>query len=111
MRYLKLPAVLFVALLAGCALFGVPQPENVSERLAIAYNVHTSVLQSTTNTLNAGDITSQEADQVLKLADESRTLLDATRGALSGGDTSTAEGKLNLGMSILSQLQIYLRSR
>jgi len=98
------------ALVASCTLFGVPKPENVSERLAIAYNVHTSVLQGTTSTLNSGDISSVDAEQVLKLADEARTLLDATRVAISGGDTATAEGKLNLGMSILSQLQIYLRA-
>lgn len=111
MRHVKLSASLLLVLLAGCALFGVPQPENVSERLAIAYNVHTSVMDSTTNTLNNGDITSEDAEQVLKLADESRTLLDATRVALSAGDTSTAQGKLDLSMAILSQLQIYLRAR
>ena len=110
MKHLKLPAILVVALLAGCALFGVPEPQNSTERLAIAYNVHTSVLQGTTDSLNAGDITSADAEQILGLADESRALLDAARIALEGNDVSTGEGKLNLAMALLSELQLYLRA-
>jgi hypothetical protein len=108
---LKLPflTALFV-LLASCSLFDI-QPQNLSERLAIAYNLHTSVQESAANSLNAGDLSAEDGEQVLMLADESRVLLDATRVALSGGDTSTAEGKLNLSMSILSQLQLYIRSQ
>jgi hypothetical protein len=111
MNQIKVPliGVLFV-LLSACSLFDI-QPQNLSERLALAYNIHTSVLEATADSLNAGDLSSEDGQQVLMLADESRVLLDATRVALSGGDTETAEGKLNLGMSVLSQLQIYLRSQ
>jgi hypothetical protein len=49
--------------------------------------------------------------QVLKLADESRALLDAARAAAKVGDPTTANGKLVLATSILTQLQTYLRSK
>jgi hypothetical protein len=110
MRHLKIQALSLFLLIAGCSLFDI-QPQNINERLAIAYNLLTSVQESAANSLNAGDLSADEGEQVLMLADESRVLLDATRVALSGGDTSTAEGKLNLSMSLLSQLQIYLRSQ
>jgi len=110
MKYLKIPALSLFVLLAACSLFDI-QPQNLSERLALAYSIHSSVLESAADSLNAGDLSADDGEQVLMLADESRILLDATRAALSGGDTETAEGKLNLGMALLSQLQIYLRSQ
>jgi len=112
-KFFLLGAAPFVLLymLSACALLGVPQPQSINERLALAYASHTAVLESATNSVNSGDLTAAEGEQIEKLADESRVLLDGTRAAIAGGDTSTAAGKLQLGMSILTELQLYLRSR
>jgi len=107
----KLMLVPILALLGACTLLGVPPPQSINERLAYAYASHTAVLEAATNSVNEGDLTAAEGEQVGELADKSRELLDATNTALRSGDTSTAAGKLQLGMSILTELQLYLRSR
>lgn len=108
---ISLFAVLLI--LVGCAQLGLQPAEKFEEKLAYAYGVHTAVLDSTKASLTAPKptVTSAEATQVLKLADESRVILDASRVAFKAGDISTAEGKLLLATTILTQLQTYLRSK
>ena len=100
-----------ILLLAGCAQLGLTPAKSFDEKLAYSYGTHTAVLQATTSYLTAKDITSKDAEQVLKLADESKALLDGARAAAKIGDTSTANSKLLLATSILAQLQAYLRSK
>ena len=85
-------------------------PKSTSERLAAAYITHTSVLNATTNALLAGDISSTDAEHVLKIATESRQFLDAAQVALTAGDIQSADGKLALATSVLTELQAYLRT-
>ena len=98
-------------LLAGCAQLGLAPAQSFDQKLAYAYGTHIAVQQTATQALTAGDITSADAEQVLKLADESRALLDGARAASGAGDPSTAEGRLVLATTILTQLQAYLRSK
>ena len=98
-------------LLAGCAQLGLAPAQTLDEKLAYAYGTHTAVQRAAASALTARDISSADAEQVLKLADESRALLDGARAAAKIGDTSTADGKLLLATSILAQLQTYLRSK
>lgn len=98
-------------LLAGCAQLGLQAPQTFDQKLAYAYGTHTAVQNAAAGALNAKEISSDEAKQVLKLADESRVLLDAAGAASSAGDISSADGKLLLATSILTQLQAYLRSK
>jgi hypothetical protein len=104
---------LYIALLliAGCAQLGLQLPQTFDQKLAYAYGTHTAVQKAAAASLNAKEITSDEAKQVLKLSDESRMLLDAAAAASAGGDISSADGKLLLATSILTQLQSYLRSK
>jgi hypothetical protein len=104
-------AAFALLLLAGCASLGLAPAKSFDDRLAYAYGTHTAVLESATAALKSGAISVDDAQAVLSLADESRTLLDAARAAVGGGDTSTAEGKLALALSVLTQLQTYLQSK
>lgn len=97
--------------LPGCAQFGLEQPQTLDQRLAYAYGTHTAVLDAAAVGVTTGKLTAEDGRQVLKLADESRLLLDAGRAAAAGGDVSTAEGRLVLALGILTQLQTYLNSR
>jgi hypothetical protein len=111
MFHVKQWKYLLILLLSGCAQLGLAPAQNFDQKLAYAYGTHTAVLNATTASLNGKSITSADAEQVLKLANESRTLLDAARAAAGAGDPSTANGKLALATSILTQLQAYLRGR
>lgn len=101
----------FVLLLAACAQLGLAPASTLTERLAYAYGTHTAVLQATTSSLDAGDIKSEDAERILKIADQSRQALDAAKLAIGAGDTQTAEGRLQLATAILIELQAYLRRK
>ena len=99
-----------LVMLGACSGLGLMPAETFEQRLAYAYGTHTAVLQAATEALTFKEIGADEAKQVLKLADESRTLLDAAR-SLQGVDPSEAGSKLILATAVLTQLQTYLRSR
>lgn len=103
--------VLVVAGLVACAQMGLAPAKTFDEKLAYAYGTHTAVLQAAASAVSNKELSSADGVQVLKLADESRTLLDAAKMASGLGDMSTANGKLLLATSILTQLQAYLRSK
>lgn len=97
-----------IALLAGCAQLGMVPAKSFEEKLAYAYSTHTAVLQTAASAVTLKQISKEDGMQVLKLADESRSLLDAARIV---GDPTAAQNKLVLATTILTQLQAYLRSK
>lgn len=102
--------VLVCWVLAACtSLFVAPQ--SISEKIAAGYIVQTAVLKSATVSLNAGDISSDDAQHVLKIATQAREVLDAAQLATSAGDIKTAEGRLTLATSLLVELQAFLREK
>jgi len=103
-------AALAVFVLAGCASLGLAPASSFSDRLAYSYGTHSAVLVSATQSLEAGEIGSQDASRVLKVADEARAALDAAKFASGAGDVTTAEGRLQLATALLANLQAYLRA-
>lgn len=106
-KVLILPLLL---ILTACASLGLAPALSFSDRLAYSYATHTAVLISTTQSLEAGEIASVDASRVLKVADEARTALDGAKIAAGAGDVTTAEGRLQLATSLLTNLQAYLRA-
>lgn len=106
----KILACSLLLLLAGCASLGLAPASSFSDRLAYSYGTHSAVLVSATQSLEAGEISSEDASRVLKVADEARTALDAARIANGAGDATTAEGRLQLATALLTNLQAYLRA-
>lgn len=104
-------ALLALVLLAACTSIGIQPAKSFDQQLAYAYSSHTAVLDSASNALEAGDITTEDAETVLQLADQSRVLLDSARLAAGAGDVATAEGRLALATNVLEQLLTYLRTR
>jgi hypothetical protein len=104
-------AYFLFALLAGCAQLGLAPATTFDERLAYAVSQNAAVRTAAANSLDAGEIQLQDAKFVLKTTDEARTLLDAAKLASGAGDVSTAEGRLGVAVSVLTNLQAYLRSK
>ena len=94
--------------LVACAQLGLSSAKTFDQKLAYAYGTHTAVLQSAAAAVNAKTLSPTDGEEVLKLADESRALLDAAKAA---GDTATGGSKLALATTILTQLQTYLNAR
>jgi len=106
--YSLLPLLL---LLASCASLGIAPAKSLSDRLAYGYGVNIAIRQTATQELTSGTLSASDAEQVLKLTDEARTLLDAARALSGTGDIAGAESKLALATAILTNLQTYLRSK
>lgn len=93
--------------LGACQSF--VKPENIEQRLAYAYGTHTAVMQAAATSVSLGELTPEQGETVLVLADRSRIILDSARVALSAGDPTTAEGQLLLAIGILTEIQNFLR--
>lgn len=104
-------ALLVALLLAGCAALSLAPANSLSDRLAYSYGTHTAVLVATTQAVELGDITADDAERVLAVADTARRTLDAASIAIGAGDLSTAEARLQLATSLLARLQAYLRGQ
>jgi hypothetical protein len=81
------------ALLAGCNTLGLIKPESFQERLAAAYTLNTTIRDASTNSLAAGAISSDDAQEWLDRNRAFRARLDQVR-AVAGTDLSTAEARL-----------------
>lgn len=93
-----------VALLAGCAAFGVPKLESFGERLAGGYVTVTGARTLTTTLLNGQVIGSKDAQNVQDQANSAREGLDVA-STLTG---INAENKLNSSLAIANAALDYL---
>lgn len=100
---------LMAVLVAGCASFTAPK--SFDQQLAVAYSVHTAVLDTAADGVNNGLISVSDGQTVLKIADQARLLLDTARAAEKLGDTKTAEERLTLGIDVLQNLQAFLEKQ
>lgn len=107
----KLSILPLLLVIAACASLGLAPASSFEERLAYAVSQNAAVRNTAAVSLEHGEIALEDAQRVLKITDEVRTALDAARLAAGAGDTSTAEGRLQLATAILIELQNYLRSR
>lgn len=98
-------------LVSACASIGLAPPSTFEDRLAYAVSQNAAVRTAAANSLKAGDISKDDAQRVLKITDEIRAALDAANLAVNTGDTSTAEGRLQLATALLVEIQKYLRSQ
>lgn len=108
---MKITALVCCLVLAGCASLGLAPAQTFDQKLAYAYGVHTAVLQTADVEVKSKVLAPADGQAVLKLADDSRTLLDAARAAAAAGDSTTGNNKLALATTVLTQIQQYLNSR
>lgn len=100
-------AVWLLLLVVGCAGLGLEPANTFTDKLAYAYGTHTAVLRTADAEAKAGYLNKEDGLQVLASADQARAILDS---ASLIKDPVQANAKLVLGLSILQQLQTYLRS-
>ncbi len=97
-------------LLAGCSSLGLAPAQSLTQKIAYAYATHTAILQATTTAVQSGSLSSTDAEQVLKLADQSKTILDAAVSLSASGDVTGAANKLALATAALTALQAFLNT-
>jgi hypothetical protein len=104
----SLPLILF--LLCSCAQLGIAPAQSFDQKLAYAEQVDTAVLTASTSAVRAQQISSDDHQKVITVADQAKALIDSAR-PLSTTDPTAANAKLALATSVLQQLQNYLNSR
>lgn len=95
-------------LLVACSSLGLAPAKSLSDRLAYGYGTLSAVEFAAADATNAGELSKADAQTVLKLADNARTLLDGSKSLLDT-DPQAASTKLDLAVAVLTQLQTYLR--
>lgn len=98
-------------MLTGCASLGLEPAKSFDETLAYTVSQNAAARQAAANALDAGSIDLSDAQFVLKTTDNAREFLDAAKVASGAGDIKTAEGKVALAKTVLTELQSYLRTR
>lgn len=101
----------FAIVLAGCASLGTEPAQSFNQRLAYAEATHTAVLEATDSSLNAGTITSSQAQTIVSQSDNAELVLSAAKTAYQAGDTAGANAKLATALTALQALQDYLRAQ
>lgn len=92
------------ALLVACAATGTVAPQSLDEGLAYAESQVTALEQSAATAVSTGALKPADAAKILPIADQAVAAIKAAKVAEGSGDTSTAQGKLALATSLLSQL-------
>lgn len=100
-------AVVGVAQLPACASLSVASPQSTSEKVAYGYATLATVRTTAAQLLTSNTIKVADAKNVQALADQARIFLDGANSTLTS-DPSTAQAKLQLATSILTQLQTFL---
>lgn len=106
-------AILFplLYLLTACASLGLAPAKTFDERWSYAQGQTTGLREASTRALDAKLITSGDMEYCIAVADRSTHMLTMARAAYNVGDISTAEGRLLLVSSILTDLETYLTQR
>jgi len=87
------------------------QPRTFDERYAVALIELTEFRKAGTEALRAGIITADDAASLATIEDNARGLLDGAKTAHDLADGLTAENKLALASSLLTNLQAYVREQ
>lgn len=97
--------------LSGCASLGLEEPRNLEDRIAYAYGTHTAIQRAAAQARNGGAIEKEDAQEVLRLADDTRVVLDGARELYRIGDAAAAGTKLELANQMLLAIREYLNAR
>jgi ABC-type branched-subunit amino acid transport system ATPase component len=109
MRAVKYAYALLLLALVACA--AIEAPKSFNDRLAYGYASVAASRNTAASMLERGRITKDEAKQVQALADQSRAGLDIARGMAGKGDIKGAEGQLQLALTVLTQVEAYLKGK
>lgn len=94
-------------LLAACVAMEAPRSFN--ERLAYGYASVAASADTAASMVERGRLTKEQGKQALSLVDQATAALDLSRAAYSKGDISTAQGQLDLALTVLTRLEAFLK--
>lgn len=110
MRHVRaLFPTLALLLCVGCSALGLQSAGSFNDRLAYAVSAETGIIEQTTAALNAGTISSADAQTISTAATNMSQVIASARTVMAAGNVDEANKKLALATSILAELQTYLK--
>ena len=100
--------ILAMTLLVACAQLGVPTPDTVNQKIAVAVVTVTSIRTTATTLLTAQKISVEDAENIQKQADTAREGLNVARTIK---DPLSADNKVEAVTTVLRALQAYLLTK
>lgn len=107
MKKLSILAALW--LLTACSSLGLAPAQSFDQKLAYAVGVQTSVRQSAADGVASNQLSVADGQAILKMTDDSRSLIDAAKLAADANNLGAANSKLALATVVLTQMQQYLK--
>jgi predicted negative regulator of RcsB-dependent stress response len=119
LKYLLTPAYImwftgFLGMVSALVILGcqaIEAPKSFNERLAYGYASVAASRNTAASMVERGRITKDEGKKVQALADQARAALELSKGLFDKGDLRGAEGQLNLALTVLTQLEAYLKGQ
>ncbi|HYE70611.1 MAG TPA: hypothetical protein VD932_03710 [Aquabacterium sp.] len=108
---LLVTAVIAMPVLQGCTALGLQAPKTFADDYAYALSQTTALRTAAAQALNTRQISVADAQYVLALTDQSRSLLDTSRQVYEAGESLKGQSQLELATNILTRLQAYLNAR
>jgi len=104
-----LVSFLILTTATACSLFATPK--GFDQQLAYAYSTETALLDAAANAVTVGTLSVTDAEQVVKIADQVKLMLDTAKGLAVTGDLDRAEAQLELALNVMKELQVYVNKK
>ena len=104
-------ALFILAALTACAALGINGSLSLDEKLAAAQVSETAVVNAATAAVQAGTLSSTNAQHVLDTARTMDGFLAAAKADVGAGNTTSAQSELALATSTLLALQSYVNAQ
>jgi enamine deaminase RidA (YjgF/YER057c/UK114 family) len=103
--------VLFLStfFLAGCV--SMEKPTSFTDQLVYASKSIEAVAETASAMVERGRLTKEQGREALALIDQAVASLDLARASQGKGDITTAQGQLNLALTLLTQVESYLKDQ
>ena len=108
MRAVKYLYAFLLLTLVACV--SMEAPRSFNERLAYGYGTLAAMRNTAASMLERGRITKEDGKKVQALADQARAALDVAQG-VQDKDIKTAEDQLQLALTVLTQLEAFLKAK
>ncbi len=99
-----------LAFLTACSTLGVPAPQTLTQRLAVATSSATAAVGTASTLLAAKKISPSDAENIARQADNVIAGVQIAR-ALAPVDPAAADAKLQQSLAVLSALNAYLLAK
>jgi hypothetical protein len=103
--------VLFLSTLFLVGCVSMEKPTDFTDQLIYASKSIEAMTETASSMYERGRLTKEQGREVLAMIDQAVAALDLARASQGKGDMTTAQGQLNLALTLLTQAEAYLKAQ